>query len=82
MSYMAGNMTCKAVTNVITDYLEGALPFWDWVRFHMHLGMCFGCRNYLRQMKQTIKTLEKLPSEPMPPAIRDELLKRFKDWKR
>lgn len=82
MDYMAGKLTCKQVTEAVTDYLEGALSFWDRLRFHMHLGMCFACRRYLRQMKYMIQTLGKLPSEPIPPKVRDELIQRFRNWKR
>ena len=82
MDYMAGKLSCKQVSEAVTDYLEGALTFFDRLRFQMHLGMCFACRNYLRQMKQTIRTLGKLPAEPIPSKVRDELLERFKDWKK
>jgi predicted anti-sigma-YlaC factor YlaD len=78
---LAGKLTCKEVTETITDYLEGNLSFVDRVRFQMHLGMCFGCRRYLRQMKLTIRTLGALPAEPIPPAVRDELIQRFRTWK-
>ena len=82
MAYMAGNLTCKQVAEAVTGYLENSLTFWERVRFQMHLGMCFGCRNYLNQMKHTIQTLQKLPTEPIPPQIRDELLERFRNWKK
>ncbi len=82
MDYLAGKLTCKEVTEAVTEYLEGTFTFWEWVRFQMHLGMCVGCRNYLRQMKQTIRTLGKLPSEPIPPDVREELLRRFRNWKK
>ena len=81
IDYLAGKLTCKEVTEAITDYLEGRLSFGEWVRFQMHLGLCFGCRRYLRQMKLTIRTLGALPAEPIPPAIRDELIQRFRSWK-
>ena len=82
MKYLAGNFTCKEIADIITEYLEGAMPFWDRVRFQWHLGMCGGCRNYLSQMKQTVATLGKLPAEPIPEHIREELLNRFRDWKK
>jgi predicted anti-sigma-YlaC factor YlaD len=81
IDYLAGKLTCKEVTEAITDYLEGNLSFVVWVRFQMHLGMCFGCRRYLRQMRLTICTLGSLPAEQVPPAIRDELIQRFRTWK-
>jgi predicted anti-sigma-YlaC factor YlaD len=81
IDYLAGKVTCKEFTEAVTDYLEGSQSFARWVRFQMHLGMCLGCRTYLRQMRQTIHTLGRLPEEPLPPAVRDELLQRFRTWK-
>lgn len=79
---MAGNMSCQELVELITEYLEDSMPFWDRVRFQVHLGFCSGCRNYLNQMKQTIQTLGQLPADPIPEDIRDELLKRFRTWKK
>ena len=75
-------MTCKELTELITDYLEGRLPLWDRVMFQMHLGMCTHCREYLRQMRTTVRTVGALPPEPPPPEVTADLLERFKDWKK
>ena len=82
MKYMAGNFSCREIALLITEYLDGSLSVGERLRFQLHLGLCFDCRNYLRQMKYTIATLSQLPSEPIPPHIKDELLKRFQTWKR
>ena len=79
--YLAGRMTCKGFVEMVTDYLEGSMSLWTRFRFHRHLGMCLGCRIYLKQIKQTISTLGRLPQEPVPPAIREELVRRFRSWK-
>jgi len=79
---LAGNLTCTEMVEAVTDYLEGRLSFADRVRFQMHLGRCVGCRIYLRQMKQTIRALRRLPAEPIPPQVHDELVLRFRTWKR
>ena len=81
LKYLAGGLTCKEFVDAVTDYLEGRLGFVEWARFQMHLGMCVGCRIQLRQMKQTIWTLRRLPAEPIPPQVHDELLRRFRRWK-
>lgn len=81
MSYLAGNFSCQEVANLVTDYLEGSLSLGQQLRFQMHLGMCFACRNFLKQMKYTLLTLRQLPSEPVPPHVKEELLKRFRHWK-
>jgi predicted anti-sigma-YlaC factor YlaD len=81
MKYMAGNFTCREIARLVTDYLDGSLTLGERVRFQLHLGLCFACRNYLRQMKYTIATLRQLPPEPVPPHVKEELLKRFRNWK-
>jgi anti-sigma factor RsiW len=81
MKYMAGNFTCRDIAQLMTDYLEGSLSLRERVRFQLHLGLCFACRNYLRQMKYTVATLRQLPPDPIPPHVKEELLKRFRTWK-
>lgn len=71
-------MTCRAFTEAVSDYLEANLRFTLWLHYEMHLGMCVGCRLYLRQMKLTIRALGRLPAPPAPPAVRDDLLRRFR----
>ena len=80
ITYLGGKLSCREVTEAVTDYLEGSMDLFTWVRFQVHLGWCLGCRIYLGQMKQTIRTLGRLPNEPVPPAIREELLRRFRSW--
>ena len=81
IDYLAGKVTCRTFTEAITDYLDGNLSFPDWVRFQMHLGICLGCRIYLRQMRLTVQAMSKLPEKPIPPDVREELLRRFRTWK-
>jgi anti-sigma factor RsiW len=71
-------LTCQQLTEIVTDYLEGRMSFTDRMRFQMHLGMCKHCRAYLRQMKAIVKTLGRLPAEPIPDEVRDELLAQFR----
>jgi predicted anti-sigma-YlaC factor YlaD len=75
-------LTCRELTEVITDYLEGRMSFMDRVRFRAHIGMCRDCRAYLDQMKQTVRAMGQLPPEDIPPEVRNQLLERFRDWKR
>ena len=75
---LAGRLTCREFVEMSTDYLEGSLSLWNRIRFHLHLGICLGCRIYLKQIRQTIYTLGRLPQEPVPPAVREELLRRFR----
>ncbi len=74
-------LTCRELTEVVTEYLEGRMGLGERVRFHLHVGLCRSCRGYLRQMKVTARTLGRLPEPELPPGVRDELLRRFEGWK-
>ncbi len=75
-------LTCKEITELVTDYAEGNLSFMDRIRFRMHIGMCRNCRRYLRQVKATAAALGMLPPPELPPDLEQELLQRFESWKR
>lgn len=74
-------LTCKEITTLVTDYLEGRMGLADRMRFQMHVGMCKHCRAYLKQMKATVAALGQMPDDAeMPAEVSDELRKRFADW--
>jgi anti-sigma factor RsiW len=75
-------MPCQELVEVITDYLEGALSPEDRWRFEEHLSTCDGCRNYLEQMRATIRATGALQEESLPTGVREQLLDAFRDWKR
>ncbi len=77
-----GELTCQELVELITDYLEGHLPAPERARFEAHLADCPDCPVYLEQMRQTIRLLGRLPTERIPPAAREELLRAFREWKR
>ena len=77
-------ITCRELTELVTDYLERRLGPIDWLRFQLHLGICRNCRAYLRQMRDTIAVLGRLPSggiEALSPELEADLLRRFRGWK-
>ena len=75
-------LTCKELVELVTDYLEGALPPSERLRFEAHLAGCRHCRLYLEQMRQTIGALGTLTEESVPEPGREELLQLFRNWKR
>ena len=70
------------MVELVTDYIEGALPPRERAIFEAHLAVCPGCTGYLEQFRQTISALGRLPEETIAPQARDELLRTFRDWKR
>jgi anti-sigma factor RsiW len=74
-------MSCRELVEVITDYLEGALPPEDRARFDAHIADCEDCTNYLDQMRQTIRALGHLPPESLSPEAERALLEAFRGWR-
>lgn len=75
-------MTCEELSEIVTDYLEGAMPAAERAAFDRHVAVCPECRRYLEQMRQVVTTLGKLPAEPIPANVEARLLEQFRDWKR
>lgn len=74
-------LTCRQITELVTDYAEGNLSLVDRLRFQLHIGMCRNCRRYVLQVKTTAVALGKLPPPEIPLELEDELLRRFETWK-
>jgi anti-sigma factor RsiW len=73
-------LTCEELVELVTDYVEDRLSPEDRARFDAHLADCPHCRDYLEQMRQTIRSLGDLPEESLSPAVRDALLTAFRGW--
>ncbi len=75
-------LTCMALVELVTDYVEGALPPAEVERFETHLAECPHCRVYLAQMRLVIQALGRLPTDALPAEAMDTLLEHFRDWTR
>lgn len=78
---IAEDLSCRELTEIVTDYLEGALPEHERLRFEEHIAACDGCTAYLDQMRTTIEVVGELCEDELDSHIRDELLRVFRDWK-
>jgi anti-sigma factor RsiW len=74
-------LTCKELTELITDYLEERLPDTDRVRFEEHLALCEACVNYVAQMRETTWALGASRRVEIPERMETELLRVFRGWK-
>jgi anti-sigma factor RsiW len=75
-------LTCRELVEIVTDYLEGALPAKQRIEFEKHLVMCDGCAIYLEHMRETIRLTGMLQEDQIPSSARDTLLEAFRGWKR
>ena len=72
------DIACIELVELLTDYLEGALPPDEAVAVEAHLETCEKCRTYLEQMRATIRALGSVPVETLPDEAYDTLLTAFR----
>ena len=75
------DLSCQELVELVTDYLEDALPAEERARFDAHLAECPGCHRYLEQMRATIATAGRLRESDLPPELEDRLLGAFRNWR-
>jgi anti-sigma factor RsiW len=59
-------LKCRDMAELVTPYLEGALPPRARLAARIHLWLCAACRRYVEQMRQTIHFLGSGPPAPAP----------------
>jgi predicted anti-sigma-YlaC factor YlaD len=74
-------LSCQELVELVTDYLEGALSAEDEARFDVHLAPCDGCRNYVEQIRETIRLVGGVSPLSLSPEAEEALLHAFRDWK-
>jgi hypothetical protein len=79
---MADHITCQEVVELVTDYLERALPADEASLFEQHLNFCEGCIVYVEQIRATAETAGRVQEEDVPPEVKEKLMTAFREWKR
>jgi predicted anti-sigma-YlaC factor YlaD len=74
-------LSCQELVELVTDYLEAAMPDELVHRFERHLDACDGCRIYVEQMRTTIKLSGRLTPEQLSPEAEAALLAAFRGWR-
>jgi anti-sigma factor RsiW len=74
-------LSCQELVELVTDYLEDALPEAERQRFDEHVARCGGCREYLEQMRTTIDLAGRLEPAALAPEAERVLLRAFRDWR-
>ncbi len=78
---MDEELSCQEIVELVTDYLEGAMPPTERLRFEHHLSYCPGCVTHVEQIRELILVTGQIPSEQtLPPELRAGLLAQFRDW--
>jgi anti-sigma factor RsiW len=75
------SFSCRQVVDLVTDYVEGALPPSDRLAFEQHVAICPPCRAYFAQMRTVIRVAGSLREDDLPVPVREKLVNAFRDWK-
>jgi anti-sigma factor RsiW len=82
MSRGVEHISCQEVVELVTDYLERALPPDDLARFEHHLTLCDGCVAYVDQIRMTVAAVGRIGEEDVPPETREGLVAAFREFRR
>lgn len=82
MTTPPGDITCRELVELVTDYLESSLPRADLDRLEAHLEICEDCRRYVDQVRATVAASGRVDREALDEGVRESLLQAFRGWKR
>lgn len=88
MSFLSGllpfrprALPCQQVVEMVTDYLEDALPAASRRRLEFHLSGCPHCTEYLAQIRETIRLAGRVTPEDLTPQMRTDLTDLYRRWR-
>lgn len=70
------SISCREVVEIVTAYLDGALPPADVARLERHLSGCDGCTEFIAQIRATTRVAAEVELDVRPD--RDALLQVFR----
>ena len=74
-------IVCRELVELVTPYLEDALPPDERALVDQHLASCDGCQAYVQQMRLTIQAVGHVPEEAITSKTRDDVLAIFRSWR-
>lgn len=68
---------CREMSELVTDYMEGALPLRMRMAAKLHLLRCPACTRYFDQMRRTVALLRRTRLAEPPDAVAEAVLRRL-----
>ena len=75
------DLVCQQIVELVTNYLEDALPAPQRRGFEAHMAACEHCTEYLEQMRMTILLSGRLRTSDLTPAMRQEFSALYASWR-
>jgi anti-sigma factor RsiW len=78
-------LACRELVELVTDYLDGALPPAERTRLEAHVSACPACVAYVEQLRQLLRVARRLgrrlDDDALSPATRAPLLAAFRGYR-
>lgn len=74
-------LSCRELTELVGDYVDGDLDPGARLRFELHIDGCEPCRQYVEQVRLVRDSMPILPPPPMPAEVEVEMRERFRLWR-
>ena len=74
-------LVCQQAVELVTLYLEDALPGGERRRFEKHLAGCPHCTEYLAQMRETIRLAGRVTPDDLTAQMRVDLTDLYRRWR-
>jgi anti-sigma factor RsiW len=74
-------IVCRELVELVTPYLEDALPAEERALVDQHLASCDGCQAYVQQMRLTIRAIGHVSEEAITSKTREDVLAIFRKWR-
>jgi len=71
-------MECRQIAELLADYIDGTLARETHELIDWHIEGCPPCVAFIKTYEGTIQATRKLPEAPIPPELRNRLLKVLK----
>jgi anti-sigma factor RsiW len=81
MTESPDHISCQELVELVTGYLEGALPAAETALVEQHLNFCEGCVWYVEQIRATVEATGRVAEHDIPADERDRLLAAFRGWR-
>ena len=75
------HISCREVVELVSDYLERALPPDEAALFEEHLNFCDGCVVYVEQLREAVAASERIREEDLSDDVKESLLTAFRNWR-
>ena len=69
-----GEVDCKEVRRLSSEYLEEELPAAKYSALQFHLSKCGPCKAFVETLASTIRLLSRLPRISAPPEFKQSLI--------